>query len=209
MEVLILFYLLLSALILALSLSLGCGPNQADMDVTPTETAVADVEPDVEPTKEYLASLPLWECQQAQWKLNEQRQEELKHDARKQAEKWIKESQPDCQHFFGSGNCNPAFVELQPSEICGFKFHRPLSSIEEVQAEGHYFVALVGADGHQSGGYVWIASYGHQAHMDGTVLNITDCWGANPSEIGATPRPTYTPGPTSIFNDWQGRGMSK
>lgn len=155
-----------------------------------------------EATKEYLESLPLVERMQAQWHLDQEEQEKLKHDARQQVKNWLAESRPKCQHFFGSGNCKPAIMELQPSKICGFKFHRRLSSIDELKSEGHYFVALVNSSHHTSGGYIWIASYGHQAYHNGAVLNITQCWAVNPSEVGEEPLPTKPPIPTSILNDW-------
>ena len=198
-EVLISFYLFISLALALLISTIGCDSHDVDQD--DPETNVGPVsEANVESTKEYLESLPLPERQQAQWHLDQEKREALKHNARQQVKKWIAESTPQCLEFFGSKNCNLALMELQPSEICGFKFHNALSSIEELKAKGHYYVSLVNANGYTSGGYMWIASYGHQAYMDGAVLNITQCWAVNPSEIGQDPLPTKPPGPTSIFD---------
>ena len=186
------------SLVFLASIVTGCASNGADLDnpVTNVGSAV------VEATKEYLESLPLLERQQAQWHLDRDKEEELKHDARQQVKKWISESTHQCQEFYGSKNCNPGIMELEPSEVCGFKFYKPLASMDELKAKGHYYVVLNNTDGYVSGGYMWIASYGHQAYIDGAVLNITQCWATNPSEIGQDPLPTRPPGPTSIFDDW-------
>ena len=197
------YYLLFPIVLLALSLALGCGPaaqtepqSAADPvtereDYSPTET------PKIESTKEYLASLPILERQDAEWKILQERENERKFDARIQANQWIDFSMPKCHEFFGTKKCKLGIVELVPSEVCKFKFGEPLRSTKDMEGEGHYFLTL------NAGGYIWVASYGYEARVGGGVLNITDCWAENPSEIGATPRPMYTPGPTSIFNDWQ------
>ena len=203
------FYPCLSLIALALfiSLTLGCGSTVLDAGDGPTHIEATgtptNIPPTVDATKEHLASLPIGERMRAQWHLDQEKQEELKRDARKQIAQWITEYIPKCQDFYGTGNCPLSIMELQPSEVCSFKFDRWLLSMDEVRSDGHYFITLAKPEHNIFGGYVWIASYGHEAYYKGTVLNIIDCWAENPSEIGQDPVPTRTPGPTSIFNDWQ------
>lgn len=184
----------LSALALLAMFTLGCGSSaEPDIKERPTPTAELDASPTADATKEYLLSLPKWERQQAQWKLDQEEKERVKHNAREQVQQWIDWATPDCKDFYGSGNCEPAIIELVPSEVCGFKFGKLIRNVDDVQAQGHYYVMLVHEKGYRSGGYEWIASYGHKAYRDRAVLNITQCWAANPSEIGRFLLPTNTP----------------
>ena len=132
-------------------------------------------------TEEYLKSLPQWERQAAQLRLDEQARLELKQDAREQMRQWVDEATPKCKDFFGSGNCRWVIIELEESDICRYKFSRQIQE-SEMEKEGHYYGVLVNEQGLKSGGYHWIASFNHLAYQDGAVLNITQCWNQNPEE---------------------------
>ena len=183
------FSRLFPLLALLAMLILGCGPSAEPSVHTAvvTPTAEPEASPTPDATKEYLLSLPKWERELEQQKLDWEEQERIKYDAREQAIQWIDWATPECKDFFGSVNCEPKIVELQNSDVCGVKPGNPVESIDDVHTKGHYYITLVNTDGIRSGGYEWIASYGHQAYVDGAVLNAPFCWFFNPTEVQVNP----------------------
>ena len=150
------------------------------------DTEETEEESSLDPTQEYLDTLPLWERQVAMQRIAAENRRKLRLDAKQQMLLWLENAVPDCKDFFGSKDCNPVFIELEPSEICDWKFSRQIKE-NELTEKGHYFGALAAEKGGLSGGYMWIASYRHQAYQDGAVLNIVQCWNQNQTEAMLTP----------------------
>ena len=140
------------------------------------------LDPQVDSTEEYLASLTLEERMRAQFFLDEERRNELKLDAHQQLALWLEDAVPNCENFFGTKKCELRVVELEPSKTCGWKWNRSIYP-DDVKFDGQYYARLTDEEGYLSGGYEWIASYDHRAYVNGAVLNITQCWNANPSEM--------------------------
>ena len=171
-----------SAITLGIFLSisfLACG-SVANTPIIPETNSSSQVR--AESTEEYLRSLPQSERMVAQARLDEKARLDLKLNAHEQLKLWSVEAGPKCDDFFGTANCIFLIIELERSELCPFKFSRYIRSLSDVKEKGHYYGLFVNQDGRLSGGYHWVASYNHQAYVDGGVLEITKCWARNPQE---------------------------
>ena len=135
-------------------------------------------------TEEYLRSLPIGERMRAQILLDEQTRQDLKLNAQDQLKQWEVEARPKCDDYFGTANCRLVIIELEPSERCPFKFSKFVKSLDDVKWNGHYYGLFVNEAGYLRGGFHWVASHQHLAHVDGYVLNITKCWNKYPEEMG-------------------------
>ena len=165
-------------------LSSACGITENTGPGSETSEAESLVQEQaiIQATEEHLASLPKWERDRLKMIEDEKARSELRLDAKRQMELWVQESGPKCDDYFGTSGCNLTVIELQPSERCGWRFSRYIRSLNDLKENGHYYGLFVNEQGRLSGGYHWIASFNHQAYVDGAVLNITQCWNENPSE---------------------------
>ena len=134
-------------------------------------------------TEEYLMSLPLGERMRAQILLDEKERIALRLNAQEQLTQWIEEASPRCADYFGTSGCHPVVIELEESERCPFSWSRYATKPNDIEETGHYYVSLRNKGGDLAGGFHWIASFNHQAYVDGYVLNITKCWNKYPEEM--------------------------
>ena len=168
--------------------SIGPGDTDSRADAFVSSDSVAREEEESGPTpnatatrEAYLASIPQWERAPIQTREAIRYQQNLRLDAEQQASEWIEYSQPNCDEYFGTARCILYIVELEAYEVCKF---RPIGFITQsaMEPKGHYLLFFGDEDELPAGGYQWIASYGHQAYMDGAVLNIIDCWATKLTE---------------------------
>ena len=154
----------------------GFSSSNADIPVAKTISLDTDL------TKQDLDAMPLEERLRAQMRLEELRRAAVRQDATIQAQYWLDRTVPECEHQRGNKACYPVFIELEPSEICGWKWSRQVTQ-DDLRHDGHYFLALADGEGKPSG-YEWIASHNHQAYRNGAVLDIIyHCWWPNPTEM--------------------------
>jgi hypothetical protein len=123
-----------------LVLALGCNSG-LDTVSTPMNSSnqlqLATPQPMPDATQEYLASLPIDERMRAQARIDEKNRQEIRSDAKRQLDLWLENAIPNCYHTFGTKNCSPITIELEPSEVCGWQWSRVLPSLNDVQKRGN------------------------------------------------------------------------